>query len=117
MSDDYMRLDDVMNLESGDHGGLMREFPDGPPSAYGRDRGWYWGKWDYQKVDVIAKNMEENGWNGPPICVQEDTVQNGHHRVIAAYMIGLETIPVTSDWSDSEDLWESNRELEPPPEW
>ena len=102
-----MPIEAVLDLRSGDHGGIMRQFPDGPSRS-----GWYWGRSDYERVDVIAESMTKNGWDGPPICVTEGTVNNGHHRTIAAYMVGLTDIPVTDDWDGSasdfeqgEDIW------------
>lgn len=108
-----MPLTEVMNLRSGDHGGFMHQFPDGPPNPYRNpdpEEGWWWEEHDYRLVDKIAASMEKDGWKGPPVCIRgmddEDgyrgpTLVNGHHRTIAAYMVGLTDIPWTTIRADS----------------
>lgn len=102
-----MSMDEILALESGDHGGLIGDFPNqsAAPSNWQptrRREEWYWSDYDYKRVDVIATSMEKNGWDGPPVCVREGVLHNGHHRAIAAYMVGLKEMPVTDDWDESE---------------
>lgn len=92
-----MPMAQVLELTSGDHGGRMGDFP----QAEGKTHEWFWGPYDYERVDVIAASMEKNGWDGPPVCIVDGTLRNGHHRTIAAYMVGMEDIPWTDDWDES----------------
>lgn len=67
-------------------------------------------------IGVLAHDMIQNGWNGPPVCVVTDLfgpcdpksgkrtgkkLANGHHRVWAAQRAGITDIPVTDDLSES----------------
>lgn len=67
-------------------------------------------------IGVLAYDMIQNGWNGPPVCIGVDhygprdpksgkptgkKLTNGHHRVWAAQRAGITTIPVTDDLSES----------------
>jgi ParB-like chromosome segregation protein Spo0J len=51
------------------------------------------GKPDREVVEEIARSMEENGWDGPPIDVIEGGaglyVLDGHHRIAAARKAGI----------------------------
>lgn len=53
----------------------------------------------------IAEDMETNGWNGPPVCVIDGRLRNGHHRTMAAWLLGLDSIPVTESWGESDRDW------------
>lgn len=111
-----MPMEDVLKLRSGDHWGLMGDFPASPRWTEGE---WNWSDDDYEVVDEIAADMEVNGWDGPPVCIEFDppkwwtaaektgwktSLTNGHHRAIAAYMAGLTEVPWTTDWSQSDDF-------------
>ncbi len=99
-----MPMEEVLRLVSGDHGGRIEDFPYGGARNWrGRDQ-WYWGDRDYKWVDEIAADMQVNGWDGPPICILEGVLRNGHHRTIAAYMAGLPEVPWTTNWSESEEF-------------
>lgn len=100
---DTMPLAEVLELRSGDHGGRVGGFPYSPRRRYDDPEEWDWTDWDYKHVDDIAASMEANGWAGPPVCVRDGVLKNGHHRTIAAYMVGITDIPVTSEWAESED--------------
>lgn len=111
-----MPMEDVLKLRSGDHEGLMGDFPASPRWPEGE---WHWCDDDYEMVDYIAASMGKDGWDGPPVCIQfeppkywsavektgwKTSLVNGHHRVIAAYMAGLTEVPWTTDWSESDDF-------------
>lgn len=97
-----MPLEEVLKLESGDHGGLMGQFPSGT-GRWGRSE-WDWTTYDYELVDQITADMVVNGWDGPPVCIRDGVLRNGHHRTIAAYMAGLTEIPWTTHWDESGDF-------------
>ena len=103
-----MPLAEVLQLESGDWGGPMHKIVGSMDCERRRS---VWQGWmrceDY--ILEIALRMEAHGWDGPPVCVNDDfgesagpTLRNGHHRVTAAWLLGLKWIPVTEYWDESE---------------
>lgn len=113
-----MPLEDVLKLVSGDFGVPVAEVWD---LMEGRDCHSYPKDYptcqDY--VLHLAEDMEGNGWNGPPVCVEVEpqsdwvdlhgewlpTLTNGHHRTMAAWLAGVTDIPTTDRWVESEDSW------------
>lgn len=53
---------------------------------------------DFEKLNNLVKNMEEQGWNGRPLVVidmgGEYKALTGSHRLAAARKAGIENIPV-----------------------
>lgn len=49
-----------------------------------------------QYVQLLAKDMRENGWQGKPIEAEfgRRRINDGHHRILAAIIAGLEAVPV-----------------------
>lgn len=108
-----MPLEDVLKLESGDYGGPMSMVWDhmdhGCTSIQGTCQ---------DRAVAIAEDMLVNGWNGPPVYVRVEapsywrpvdgdwlpTLTNGHHRTMAAWLAGIEDIPITHDWDESDGL-------------
>lgn len=48
-----------------------------------------------QYIQLLARDMRENGWDGPAVDVDfaRRRLEDGHHRILAAMMAGLETVP------------------------
>lgn len=47
-----------------------------------------------EKVQALAKLMKDRGWDGPPLIAVGDQALTGSHRLAAAQLAGLETVPV-----------------------
>lgn len=49
-----------------------------------------------EKVDALAKNMMENGWDGGPLIAVGGQALTGSHRLAAAEKAGIDSVPVIS---------------------
>lgn len=103
MTQTTMPLAEVLALQSGDFGIPVSEIL---PLMEGRPCTQCSGDCD-DHILAIAEDMEVNGWNGRPIYVDAhcDTLRNGHHRTMAAWLVGLTEVQVTDKWSESDDDW------------
>jgi hypothetical protein len=64
-----------------------------------------------QHIQLLARDMRENGWDGDPIDVDlaHRQLDDGHHRILAALMAGLETVPVIDYCATDADSLFSHR--------
>jgi hypothetical protein len=71
------------------------------PESWGGIRGetwpahaWYLWSEDAAYLFAILLHMQRVGWFHGPLLVDDDVVQNGHHRVVAARALGLMDLEV-----------------------
>lgn len=73
------------------------------PGSQGDDWTWQqesddlWSR-EQARMDVLCTSIQETGMQEPVLIGDDGRIWDGHHRIVAAMTLGLETIPVEYSW-------------------
>lgn len=79
---------------------LFAEFTNGDETSWAEEMTWL-GSTHPRRLARIRREIKDGFFPPVRLCYRERRVVDGHHRLIAAHLLGLAEVPVADAWDGS----------------